>query len=108
MEQPKAHDDGDGTRRRLEPSRPAAVLEEDDLPDLPEPMPLRVTVRCCCICIVLVIFLSALTDVMISTYLVPSWGWFIFQRALWLVPIGAIFYNLIERLINAEPPPCMR
>ncbi|KAL1473033.1 hypothetical protein MTO96_038973 [Rhipicephalus appendiculatus] len=108
MDQPTFREDGDGTRRRLEPSPPAKVFEEDDLSDQPESTPLWAAGQRCYMCIVLAILLSALTDYTISTYLVPTWGWPIFEWAVLLVPVGAVIYKLCERLIAYEPPPCMR
>ncbi|KAH7957253.1 hypothetical protein HPB52_016654 [Rhipicephalus sanguineus] len=108
MEQANIHDDGDGTRRRLQPSPSATVPEEDDPFDLPDDSPLWAAGPRCYICMVLMVILSALTDFAISTYLVPCWGWFIFEWSLLLVPIGTILYKLNECLIASEPPPCMR
>ncbi|KAL3222663.1 hypothetical protein MRX96_000559 [Rhipicephalus microplus] len=99
MEQPTVRDDGGGTRRRLQPI--PAVPEEDDPPEFAL---LGYGSRWSCYCVA-VIFVSVLTDLGIAKYLVPNWGWFVFEWALLLMFIGAILYTLLERLITAEPPP---
>ncbi|KAL1473034.1 hypothetical protein MTO96_038974 [Rhipicephalus appendiculatus] len=81
--------------------------QEDDVSDLPESTPSWAADHSRYICVVLAIFLSALTDFTISTYLAPSWGWLIFEWAMLFVSIAAVLYVLSERLIAYEPPPCM-
>ncbi|KAL1473035.1 hypothetical protein MTO96_038975 [Rhipicephalus appendiculatus] len=108
MEQPTVRDNGDGTRRQLEPSPPATAPEEDDLSDLPEIVPLWDAAQSCCYCLFLIIFLSALTDLTISTYLVPSWGWLFSERAVIVVALGALFYMFIDCLLGTVAFPFVR
>ncbi|KAL1473502.1 hypothetical protein MTO96_038623 [Rhipicephalus appendiculatus] len=52
---------------------------------------------------ILMMLAAALADLMISKYYVPSWGWVLFNQALFLVPMGTLVYLVRECIESVRP-----
>ncbi|KAH7957084.1 hypothetical protein HPB52_015111 [Rhipicephalus sanguineus] len=92
----KTNGKGNVTKRRLEQLQPATVPEDVDMSEW---TPTWTTGLDCFSCIALLIALAALADAMISKHFVTDWDWVFFDWALFVVPIGALLYQMYQCLM---------